>query len=38
MDAARLDGMPEYKNEIGAFRELGSDQQVSIPPALKSRP
>ena len=28
--AARLDGMTEYKNENNAFRELDNDQQVSV--------
>jgi hypothetical protein len=30
MDMARLDGMPEYKNENGAFRELDDAQPVGI--------
>jgi hypothetical protein len=30
LDAARLDGMPEYTNENNAFRELDNDQQVSV--------
>jgi hypothetical protein len=31
LDAARLDALPEYKNEKNAYRELDDAQQVSIP-------
>jgi hypothetical protein len=31
LDAARLDALPEYKNEKNAYRELDGDQQVSTP-------
>jgi hypothetical protein len=31
LDAARLDALPEYKNEKNAYRELDDDQQVSTP-------
>jgi len=30
MDVAQLDGMPEYKNENNAFRELDDAQQVTL--------
>jgi PRC-barrel domain protein len=31
LDAARLDALPEYKDEKNAYRELDDAQQVSIP-------
>ncbi|MGA0595183.1 hypothetical protein [Enterovirga sp. CN4-39] len=30
LDAARLESMPEFKNENGAYRDLDDAQQVSI--------